>query len=562
MFYSRMTLAMCLALAASPVLAQSAVSGDVVMRRPLPMREGSAGQDGVTPAPSPTPPSVDCPEGHVCTVPDPSGPTSPPPNSGYGWYVHCGPPELADCEQVTERQDPQFGTVYDYQSVDQSLCRQQQSAAGRAVVEREGYDLPAGEAYDFTAMCSKPVYVAIGMCNGTLSIDCGLIDPTTGAGGGGESIASCISQRESDPAYQSLISMLPQELRSMIIAPDDIASRNGESCSSGRTQETVTGVSCGDVTRQCQQATYSYDLGTFPPQNVTLEAFDVIGPEDDVRCTSASYNATQMEAMQALGMTPYGQSCGTGSGVDAYVARGRCTTSVTSGQDQTQVDTVFDMQCFAVSGWGGNSSISQVDSSLCDVPATPQQQAVIDQVAQTTGTYQDPKRLDRSCSAGSNGSIGTTNPDGSTVNVRLNYQRDTVPLSQSPDPNASWSGYPDPPPGSVDFFRGSGGAPYYLVESKATYPYVCTDVDRGTGWRPAYFENMGVASTYPVTRWPCAEERYAFTAEILAQDIQQSCRDTLPSEGQGRASACMVDVQDDNAGRMTITYREWMAIPW
>lgn len=571
MHSSKLVIALSLMSFSVPALAQP--SG-VVMRRPLPVRQGGSivapaptptPTPGGTPAPSPTPTPTPgetpapCPDGHSCSSPVPEE-TENSVNSGYGWYVHCSPPALADCERVTERVNPDSSVSYDYEQVDSSLCNMQQSAAGKALVQREGFNLPGGASYDFSEMCSRPVSIAVGFCMDTLQVQCVTLSPTTGEEILEPDVSKCVAQNASSPGYQSLISMLPPELQDLVVPPSEIEARNGKPCTVTRPTAVIVGTSCADPARACQGVTYSYDPGSFPHANVAVENISVLGPYDAVQCTSQTYDPAKIETLRSLGMAPYGESCT--EGVDAYVARGKCTTSVSYG-DQNQVDTAFSYECFAVSNWHGTPSITKVANSFCETPADPQQQTIINDVEQVTKTYKDPKRLDRTCSAGSNGSWEVTNPDGTTTTVRLNFQMDVVPVSQYPSPNETWDGWPSMMPGTVDYFESSySGAPHFLVEQRLTYPYVCTDVDRGTAWRPAYFENMEVASTYPVTRWPCAEQRAAMVAAIASDDIQQTCIDEMMPVDEPRAAQCFVNVVDDNAGRISITRRRWFRAPW
>ena len=134
---------------ASPVLAQVASEGEIIMRRPLPNMGG-------TPV-TPTSPDPDCPAGDVCTPADPNEDPNPNDMEAHGWDVNCNatPPAISCLRVAPSGSD---GMLLTFEYVSDSFCMRPNhpSIPEFVLVDEDGNPLiPAGESVNVTEFCEN-----------------------------------------------------------------------------------------------------------------------------------------------------------------------------------------------------------------------------------------------------------------------------------------------------------------------------------------------------------------------------------------------------------------------
>lgn len=520
-------------MAAFPAAAQEA-EGEVVMRRPLPVR----------------------PSGPGCTPGEPGCQEQTSATSANGWLLNCSATPKATCNEVTRSE----AGVVSATPVDAGSCSTAQSAAQNTLAQTAGMTHMPGIAHDFDAICDgdepgepndpTKIYFALGTCeNGTLKIDCFGLDavnsqvpPVPGT------IANCAAQ-EITPQYDAIEETLPPMLSNAIVWPDEVMERNGEACDGGLEQATTYGRVCSMGVSECRQVDYTIDA----EYNISVVN---ISEASEQSCENLSLDWKDTQALDQMSISkPSENPC---AEPVAYVANGTCKTNVTydpgwPNSGQAHVDTTFQMNCYSVSDWlSPFPQINPVPSAFCDTPQSAAQQQIVDEVVASQPEYKDPQTIDRTCDT--------------TGGVVLNYQRDTYSFDYTPFmPIGS-----GPPANTVQTATEDGGRPWYLREYYAKYRYVCTDVDPGDDERPAYF-NSGTASNYQMNL-TCQYERMQDMNELQAgksaqggypsQTLEQYCSSRLPSELSHLATQCGQTATDNGYDVITVTSREWEAAPW
>lgn len=118
--------------------AQTDPQASVVMRRPLP---NNARGNPIT--------QTSCPGQSVCLPLSPGDPPATGPNSAYGVWITCQPPELYQCEIVTDNGNGDFS----YEPTDIANCSKTQSEEKNAIVRAEGIDAIPGVFLNLSAQC-------------------------------------------------------------------------------------------------------------------------------------------------------------------------------------------------------------------------------------------------------------------------------------------------------------------------------------------------------------------------------------------------------------------------
>ena len=133
---------------ASPVLAQVAGEGEIIMRRPLPNMGG-------TPF-VPTTPDPDCPPGDVCTPFDPDVDPNPDDMEAHGWDVNCNatPPTIS-CLRLAPSPDG-MSTTFEYVN-DSSCMRPNHPSIPSFILQDEAGNalIAPGQSVNVTEFCEN-----------------------------------------------------------------------------------------------------------------------------------------------------------------------------------------------------------------------------------------------------------------------------------------------------------------------------------------------------------------------------------------------------------------------
>lgn len=358
-----------------------------------------------------------------------------------------------------------------------------------------------------TQTARYPVYVSVGMCGameaGKMWSLCLEIDEN-GVPAMASDNAMCAAQSPTNPAYLAQIPTY-QGFYS-IIPPDQALTADGSNCSSVVILKTY-GSTCQNAASSCYEISYEVDPYVQPSAPRYLSAT----PTATTSCKVAQSTADEGVADMVVkaGFTPAGplgtEAC---TPPDMYAAQGSCVTNSTQNTDgSTSISMDFVQRCYAVRDLDpiyGTWQLSPASNAQCDsADNTPEEKELI---ARYLSPYLvDPTALVKNCYLGGG--------------IALNYQRDTESDdSRTVNARTFLATYQN----SVKW--PSGFSDYEIRQIDISYPYVCTDVDRGYSSRPAYFANAKhEGSTYDVERYPCNVAREA-DKEALRRTVEEAVR--------------------------------------
>lgn len=538
---------------------QVALAQDVVMRRPLPHK---APQNAVTPTPTSEEAGT---------------------SSYHGWKLDCSVPKLS-CMQANV-----VGNTTTTSEVDASLCPATQTAEKNSLATARGWT-PLGAGIDKdtgTRSCTQNppedpedddepntefpqrMNIALAQCDSGINVVAcigvtvnSLSEVMSGVSGGGEEVplAECAKQNPNDAAYATfmqVVQMVPDlaPIMDMVVAPSQVMTKNGSSCS-GTNYSSVAGSMCEAGVSRCMVVNYTASGPVGDRQyNISAPNYVVGTPENPGCQNTASLSEDERAVLRVMNLTPSGSNA-CASAPEMYGANGTCINTVRYEGSQTIIEAQFKMTCYGVKNLGGGDiSTTPATPQQCDSQTlTPAQAEFLDSLSPA---IQNPLTMDRNCQV--------------KGGVNLNYQRDTVAEESRRVLDSYYIGE-----------AGSWALGWELVERTYRFPYVCTDVNRGDGARPAYFDPYSYAggsafkSNYPIDRDPCFVEHAMDKHQLIEEGKRPSnftprnmdawtetaakneCTRIMRGyQTPGHIAQCGVDISDNDQDGVTYVVRVW-----